>query len=80
MDSVYKLIRDILNANESMVIVTWDTLQMFMTLLIFIALVIFIWIKRLDRCVRNSYEGKYEGVRAKENAPRCIDTDNSVFV
>ena len=80
MTSLYNAVKDILNTNESMVIVTWDTLQMFMTLLIFIALVIIIWINRLDRCVRNSYEGKYEGVRAKENAPRCIDTDNSVFV
>ena len=77
---MYNSIRDMIDANEDMVIVTWDTLQMFMTLLIFIALVIFIWINRLDRCVRNSYEGKYEGVRAKENAPRCIDADNSVFV
>ena len=77
---LYNLIRDIIDAIEDTVIVTWDTLQMFMTLLIFIALVIFIWINRLDRCVRNSYEGKYEGVRAEENAPRCIDADNSVFV
>ena len=77
---MYNSIRDIIDANENTVIVTWDTLQMFMTLLIFIALVIFIWINRLDRCVRNSYEGKYEGVRAEENAPRCIDADNSVFV
>ena len=80
MTLLYSAIKDIIDANENTVIVTWDTLQMFMTLLIFIALVIFIWINRLDRCVRNSYEEKYEGVRAEENAPRCIDTDNSVFV
>ena len=77
---MYNSIRDIIDANEDTVIVTWDTLQMFMTLLIFIALVIFIWINRLDRCVRNSYEGKYEGGHAEKNAPRCIDADNSVFV
>ena len=77
---MYNSIRDLINANKDTVIVTWDTLQMFMTLLIFIALVIFIWINRLNRCVRDSYEGKYEGVRAEENAPRCIVTDNSVFV
>ena len=77
---MYNSIRDIIDANKDTVIVTWDTLQMFMTLLIFIALVIFIWINRLDRCVRNSYEGKYEGVHAEDNVPRRIDTDNSVFV
>ena len=77
---MYNSLRDLIDANEDTVIVTWDTLQMFMTLLIFIALVIFIWINRLDRCVRNSYEGKYEGVCAEENAPKCIDADNSVFV
>ena len=80
MTSLYNSIRDLINANKDTVIVTWDTLQMFMTLLIFIALVIIIWINRLDRCVRNSYEGKYEGIHAEENVPRCIDADNSVFV
>ena len=80
MTSLYNAIKDIIDANESMVIVTWDTLQMFMTLIIFIALVIIIWIKRLDRCVKNSYEGKYEGVRAEDNVPKCIDADNLVFV
>ena len=55
---MYNSIRDIIDANEDTVIVTWDTLQMFMTLLIFIALVIFIWINRLDHCVRNNDEGK----------------------
>ena len=77
---MYNSIRDIIDANEDTVIVTWDTLQMFMTLLIFITLVIIIWINRLDHCVRKSYEGKYEGIRAEENVPRCIDADNSVFV
>ena len=80
MTSLYSAIKDIIDANENTVIVTWDTLQMFMTLLIFIALVIIIWINRLDRCVRNSYEGKYEGICAEDNIPRCIEADNSVFV
>ena len=77
---MYNAIKDIIDANENTVIVTWDTLQMFMTLLIFITLVIIIWINRLDCYVRNSYEGKYEGVHAEDNVPRCIDTDNLVFV
>ena len=77
---MYNSIRDIIDTNENTVIVTWDTLQMFMTLLIFIALVILIWINRLDHCVRNGNEGKYERLCAEENAPRCIDADNSVFV
>ena len=80
MTLLYNAIKDIIDTNENTVIVTWDTLQMFMTLLILIALVIIIWINRINLCVRNSYEGKYEGVRAKDNVPRCIDADNSVFV
>ena len=72
MDSVYKLIRDILNANESMVIVTWDTLDIILTLLIFIALMIFIWLSKLDRYVKD--EWKYEDVSADNGVPRCIDT------
>ena len=78
MDSVYKLIRDILNANESTVIVTWDTLHIILTLLIFIALMIFIWLIKLDRYVKD--EWKYEDVSADNGVPRCIDTDKSMFV
>ena len=53
MDSVYNIIRDILNANESTVIVTWDTLHIILTLLIFIAIMIFIWLNKLDRYVKD---------------------------
>ena len=77
---MYNAIKDIIDANENTVIVTWDILQMFMTLLTFIALVIIIWINRLDHCDKGKYEGKYEDIRAKEAVPRCIDADNSVFV
>ena len=80
MTSLYNQIKNLINANEDTVIVTWDTLHLSITLLVFIALVILIWINRLDRCVRSNNEGNYEGLRAEENAPRCIDTDNSVFV
>ena len=76
---MYNAIKDILNANESTVIVTWDTLHMFMTLLIFIALVIFIWVARLDHCDKEKYEGKYEDISAERGVPRCIDADSSMF-
>ena len=72
MNSINRLIRDILNANESMVIVTWDTLHIIPTLLIFIALMIFIWLSKLDRYVKD--EWKYEDVSADNGVPRCIDT------
>ena len=76
---MYNVIRDILNANESTVIVTWDTLHMFMTLLIFIALVILIWVAKLDPCDKEKYEGKYKDIRDEEGFLRCIDTDGSMF-
>ena len=72
MDSVYNIIRNILNSNESTVIVTWDTLHIIPTLLIFIALMIFIWLIKLDRYVKD--EWKYEDVSADNGVPRCIDT------
>ena len=64
MDSIYNAITDIVNANKNMVIVTWDTLHMFMTLLIFIALIILIWVAKLDPCDKRKYEGKYEEISA----------------
>ena len=76
---MYNAITDILNANESTVIVTWDTLHMFMTLLIFIALVILIWVAKLDPCDKEKYEGKYEDISADRRVPRCIDADRSMF-
>ena len=78
MDFIYKLIRDILNANESMVIVTWDTLHIILTLLIFNALIIFLWLSRLDRYMEN--EWKYENISDDKEIRRCIDTDKSMFV
>ena len=77
MDSIYNIIRDILNANESMVIVTWDTLHIILTLLTFIALMIFIWIIKLDCCEKD--EWKYENIHADKGIPRCIN-DKSMFV
>ena len=76
---MYNAIKDILNANESTGIVTWDTLHMFMTLLIFIALVIFLWVAKLDPCDKDRYEGKYEDISAERGVQRCIDTDRPMF-
>ena len=76
---MYNAIKDILNANESTVIVTWDTLHIFMTLLIFIALVIFIWVARLAHCDKEKYEGKYKDISADRGVLRCIDADRSMF-
>ena len=46
MDFIYDSFVDVFD--EKTVIVTWDTLDIFLTLSIFIALMIFIWITRLD--------------------------------
>ena len=59
-------------------IVTWDTLHIILTLLIFIALIIFIGLTKLDRYVKD--EWKYEEVCADKGVPRCIDADKSMFV
>ena len=61
-----------------MVIVTWDTLHIILTLLIFIALMIFIWLSKLDRYIKD--EWKYEDISADKEVPRCIDADESMFV
>ena len=55
MDSVYNIIKRILYANESTVIVTRDTLHIILTLLIFIALIIFIWLSKLDRYIKDEW-------------------------
>ena len=77
MDYIYNSITDILNADESTVIVIWDTLHIILTLLIFIALIIFIWIIKHDPCEK--HEWKYEDVNADKGVPRCIDADKSMF-
>ena len=78
MDSIYNVIRDILNADESTVIVTWDTLHIILTLLIFIAIIIFVWIAKLDPCEKNGWN--YEDINADKGIPRCLDADKSMFV
>ena len=78
MVSVYDIIQRIFYANESTVIVTWDTLHIILTLLIFIALIIFIWLSKLDHYVEN--EWKYKDISDDSDIPRCIDADKSMFV
>ena len=56
MVSVYDIIQRILYADESTVIVTWDALHIVLTLLIFIALIIFIWLSKLDRYIKDEWE------------------------
>ena len=79
MDYIYNAITDIVNANKSTVIVTWDTLHILMTLLIFIALIVLIWVAKFDPCDKGKYEGKYGEISADNGFPRCIDTDKSMF-
>ena len=78
MDSVYNIIKRILYANKSTVIVTWDTLHIILTLLIFIALIIFIWLSKLDRYIKDEWE--YEDISDDSDIPKCIDADKSMFV
>ena len=79
MDYIYNSITDILNANESTVIVTWHTLHILMTLLIFIALIILIWVAKFNPCNKEKHEGKYGVISADNRVPRYIDTDKSLF-
>ena len=78
MASVYDIIKCILYADESTVTVTWDTLHIVLTLLIFIALIIFIWLNKLDKYVKDEWE--YEDISDDCDIPKCIDADRSMFV
>ena len=78
MASAYDIIERILHADENTVIVTWDTLHIMLTLLILIALIILIWLSRLDKCMKNEWE--YEDISDDCDIPKCIDADRSMFV
>ena len=78
MASAYNIIERILHADESTVIVTWDALHIMLTLLILIALIILIWLSRLNKCMKN--EWKYEDISDDCDIPKCIDADKSMFV
>ena len=77
MASVYDIIERILNADKSTVIVTWDTLHIMLTLLILIALIILIWLSRLNKYIN---EGEYKDISDDCDIPKCIDADRSMFV
>ena len=79
MDYIYNSITDIFNVNESTVIVTWDTLHILMTLIMFITILVLAWIAKFDPCNKRKYEGKYGSMSAEDRIPRCIDADNSLF-
>ena len=75
MDSV---LNDILHADEETVLVTWDAIHIMLTLIILIALIIIIWLSRLNKCVDN--ERRNEGGSDDCGIPKCIDADKSLFV
>ena len=80
MTSVLNQIKSLLNANEDTVIFTWDTVHLIITVLIFIALIILIWVHRLNRCVKTDSNNGSNGETDNEgNIPRCIDSHNDTM-
>ena len=79
MDYICDYITDIFNVNESTVIVTWDTLHILMTLIMFITILVLAWIAKFDPCNKRKYEGRNGSMSAEDGIPRCIDADNSLF-
>ena len=75
MDFIYNSFADVFD--EKTMIVTWDTLLIILTLSIFITLVIFIWITRLDPCQKSTW--KCEDINTNKDIPRCLDADKSMF-
>ena len=78
MASVYNILDNILHADKKTVIVTWDTIHIMLTLLVLIALIILIWLSRLNKCMSN--EWRYEESCDDCDIPKCIDADKSMFV
>ena len=80
MTSLMNQITSLLNANEDTVIFTWDTVHLIITFLIFIALIILIWIHRLNRCVKSDNNNPSSRETDNEgNIPRCIDSHNDTM-
>ena len=75
MDFIYNSFADVFD--EKTMIVTWDTLLIILTLSIFITLVIFIWITRLDPCQKSKW--KCEDINTDKKIPRCLDADKSMI-
>ena len=79
MDYICEYITDIFSVNESTVIVTWDTLHILMTLVMFVTILVLAWIAKFDPYNRRINEGRNWNVSAENGVPRCIDADNSLF-
>ena len=79
MDYICDYITDIFNVNESTVIVTWDTLHILMTLVMFVTILVLAWIAKFDPYNRRKNEGRNRSMSAENGIPRCIDADNSLF-
>ena len=78
---MYDQIKNLINASEDTVIFTWDTFHLLITVLIFIALIILIWVNRLDRCAKNNNSDRNnEELDTVESTPRCIDNHNPIFM
>ena len=75
---MYDILDNILYPDEKIVIVTWDAIHIMLTLIILIALIIIIWLSRLNKCVDN--ERRNEGAGDDCGIPKCIDADKSLFV
>ena len=75
---MYNILDNILHADKNTVIVTWDAIHIMLTLLILIALIILIWLSRLNKCMSN--EWRYEEGFDECDIPKCIDADISMFV
>ena len=75
---MYNILDNILHADEETVLVTWDTIHIMLTLLILIALIIIIWLSRLNKCIDSEWRHKESGDDC--DIPKCIDADKSMFV
>ena len=78
MASVNNILHNILHADEETVLVTWDTIHIMLTLVILIALIIIIWLSRLNKYIDS--ERRNEGGSDDCDIPKCIDADKSLFV
>ena len=75
---MYNILDNILHADEETVLVTWDTIHIMLTLLILIALIIIIWLSRLNKCISDEWRHEESGDDC--DIPKCIDADKSMFV
>ena len=72
------ILHNILHADEETVLVTWDIIHIMLTLFILIALIVIIWLSRLNKCIDS--ERRHEGSDGDCDIPKCIDADKSLFV